>query len=86
MKTNDEININALTSEVEHYGIKKIKEVEKKYRQKGVISPKEECDETVQTLGDNQESKTKQKFSKNNKNYSTQNHKTGYFLSYRKLN
>ena len=40
MKTNDEININALTSEVEHYGIKKIKEVEKKYRQKGVISPK----------------------------------------------
>jgi hypothetical protein len=40
MKTNDEININALTSEVEHYGIKKIKEVEKKFRQKGVISPK----------------------------------------------
>ena len=28
MKTNDEININALTSEVEHYGIKMIQEVE----------------------------------------------------------
>ena len=40
MKTNDEMNINALTSEVEHYGIKKIKEVEKKFRQKGVVPPR----------------------------------------------
>ena len=40
MKINDEMNINALTSEVEHYGIKKIKEVEKKFRQKGVVPPK----------------------------------------------
>ena len=40
MKSNDEMNINEFTSEVGHYGIKKIKEVEKKFRQKGVISPK----------------------------------------------
>jgi len=40
MKSNDEMNINALTSEVEHYGIKKIKEVEKLFRQKGGIPPK----------------------------------------------
>ena len=32
MKSNDEMNINEFTSEVEHYGIKKIKEVEKKFR------------------------------------------------------
>ena len=40
MKSNDEMNINGFTSEVEHYGIKKIKEVEKKFRQKGVVPPK----------------------------------------------
>ena len=40
MKTNDEFEISTLTSEVEHYGIKKIKEVEKKFRQKGVSPPK----------------------------------------------
>ena len=42
MKSNDEMNINEFTSEVEHYGIKKIKikEVEKKFRQKGVSPPK----------------------------------------------
>jgi len=32
MKMNDEIEISVLISEVEHYGIKKIKEVEKKFR------------------------------------------------------
>ena len=32
MKTNDEVTISVLTSEGEHYGIKKIKEVEKKFR------------------------------------------------------
>jgi len=40
MKSNDEMNINEFTSEVEHYGIKKIKEVEKKFRQKGVVPPR----------------------------------------------
>ena len=40
MKTNDEIEMSALISEVEHYGIKKIKEVEKKFRQKGVVPPR----------------------------------------------
>ncbi len=35
MKTNDEMNINEFTSEVEHYGIKKIKEVEKSLDRKG---------------------------------------------------
>ncbi len=32
MKMNDEFEISTLTREVEHYGIKKIKEVEKKFR------------------------------------------------------
>ena len=40
MKMNDEIEISVLISEVEHYGIKKIKEVEKKFRQKGVVPPR----------------------------------------------
>ena len=40
MKTNDDIEMIPLISEVGHYGIKKIKEVEKLFRQKGVIPPK----------------------------------------------
>ena len=40
MKSNDEFEISTLTSEVEHYGVKKIKEVKKLFRQKGVIPPK----------------------------------------------
>ena len=40
MKTNDDIEMSPLISEVEHYGIKKIKEVEKLFRQKGVVPPK----------------------------------------------
>ena len=40
MKSNDGFEISTLTSEVEHYGVKKIKEVKKLFRQKGVIPPK----------------------------------------------
>ena len=40
MKMNDEIEKSTLIIEVEDYGIKKIKEVEKLFRQKGVIPPK----------------------------------------------
>ena len=53
MKMNDEIEISVLISEVEHYGIKKIKEVEKKFRQKGVVPPKYDVDERFRLADDN---------------------------------
>ena len=56
MKMNDEIEISVLISEVEHYGIKKIKEVEKKFRQKGVVPPKYDVDERFRLADDKQES------------------------------
>ena len=52
MKMNDEIEKSTLISEVEQYGIKKIKEVEKKFRQKRGELTKYEVDERVRIADD----------------------------------